>query len=365
MPGADSRRKGAEVRRATTRALICVLSATIVAGSQAAAGPSPVFRARKAARYLVSQQLADGSIRAFSDVASTADAIVSLVAARRAPGAIDDAVRFLRENIDLADRIGEKAKVVMALVAAGRNPRSFAGQNLVDDIKSSLEQDGSYGDLEQSEVFDQTLSIVALAAAEARVRMIAIEWLVEAQCADGGWAFDQPASPSDDEHCLDTLSTGDFVFSDTNTTAYAVMALNARPSSVVLKADPFDFFSSARDPHFGGWAYDSTNICKQPDQAGFCYRTDTNSTALTLQAYAAEGLDPPPGTRRALRRLQLRLCGPNAGAFAFTYELSDGDVVRGDPSLGATIQAIPGLLERPFPIGFAEVTKPPPPKSCG
>ncbi|MDQ3984932.1 MAG: terpene cyclase/mutase family protein [Actinomycetota bacterium] len=346
------------------RALACALSATIVIGSQAVAGPSPAFRARKAARYVVSQQMEDGSIRAFSDVASTSDAIVSLVAARRGPHAIDDAVRYLRENIALADKIGEKAKVVMALVAAGRNPRRFAGENLVGAIKSSLEADGSYGDLEQSEVFDQALSILALVAAEARVRMIALDWLVDAQCGDGGWQFDAPASIDDDASCKSTLPENDFIFSDTNTTAYAVMALNARPWSIVLKADPFEFFGSARDPHFGGWVYDPTNICTEPDESGFCYRTDTNSTALTLQAHAAAGVDPPPGSRRALRRLQLRLCGPNAGAFAFTYELSDGDVVKGDPNLGATIQAIPGLLERPFPIGFAEVTKPPPPKSC-
>ena len=345
-------------------AIACGVLAAFFLGATAVADPSFEFRARKGVRFLVSSQMEDGSIRAFSDIASTSDAILAMVAARRAPGAIDDAVGFLRDNPDLANTVGEKAKVVMALVAAGRSPRSFAGQNLVAEIKDGRDENGAYGELEQSQVYDQALAILALSAADAPVPRKAIEWLSTAQCGDGGWQFDQPPTIGDDEHCSNELDSNDYTVSDTNTTATVVMAINARPSTVSLPEDPFVFIRSARDPHLDGWVYDPTNKCLDPHQAEFCYRTDTNSTALVLQAYAAEGIDPPRGGRRALSRLQWDLCGKNAGAFAFTW-VRDGKALRLDgPNLGATIQAIPGLLGKPLPIKEATVTKPAPRKAC-
>ena len=65
--------------------------------------------------------------------------------------------------------------------------------------------------------------------------------------------------------------------------------------------------------------------------------------ALVLQAYAASKLSPPAGSRRALIRLQY----PRCGAFAFTY-VNAG--VRGDPDVGATIGAVPGLLGLALPM---------------
>ena len=145
-----------------------VAAALLVTSSPALAGPSLKERARVAVRYIISQQEDDGSIRAFSDVGSTSDAILSMVVARRGPRAIDEAIAFLRNNIDLADTIGEKAKLVMALVAAGRNPRSFARHNVVAEIKSSQQADGQYGS-DQTGVISHALAILGLEAADAHV----------------------------------------------------------------------------------------------------------------------------------------------------------------------------------------------------
>lgn len=352
---------GRNLRGAVAAAVVTALAVSTGAG----AALSPEYRARKAVRYIVTQQEADGSIPAFSALASTADAIVSMVAAKRAPSAIDEAVRYLRNNLEGADRVGEKAKVVMALVAAQRSPRSFGGRNLVREIRDGREADGSYGDLAQSEVFDQTLAILALIAADAPVPHSTYEWLASAQCGDGGWQFDQPAGSNDDTHCFDSSAPTDFNKSDTNTTALAVMAFAARPIfPPVLFSDPFAFIETARDPHFGGWVFDPSNICKSPNEAGFCFRTDANSTSLVLQAYAAADREPPSGGRRALRRLQLSFCGKNAGAFAYSYALEDGQVRKGSADVGATIAAVLGLLERSLPVAGAAVTKPAPPKAC-
>ena len=48
------------------------------------------------------------------------------------------------------------------------------------------------------------------------------------------------------------------------------------------------------------------------------------------------------GGMKSLRTLQYPACG----AWAYTW---DGDV-KGDPDVGATIGAIPGLLRTPFPL---------------
>lgn len=354
---------GRNLRGAVAAAVLTALAASTGAG----AAESPEYRARKAVRYIVSQQEADGSVPALSALGSTADAVVSMVAARRAPGAIDDAVRYLRNNLAAADTVGKKAKVVMAVVAAGRDPRSFGGRNLVAEIREGRDSDGAYGGLAQSQVFDQTLAILALVAADAPVPNVAYLWLAEAQCGDGGWQFDQPRGENDDEHCFDASvpDPGDFNASDTNTTALAVMAFRARPpSSLILIDDPFAFFDEARDPHFGGWVFAPSGLCETPDQEGFCYRTDANSTSLVLQAYAAGEQDPPAGGRRALRRLQLSLCGDNAGAFAYSYVLEDEVVQKGAPDVGATIAGVLGLLEQPLPVDALPVTKPAPPKAC-
>jgi hypothetical protein len=337
------------------RLLVCLLVGAVITSGVAQAAPTRTRRARVAVKYLVSQQKANGSIPAFSAVGSTADAVVSMVAARRGAKAIDKAIGWLRKKVrnGKVDSLGPKAKVVLAVAAAGKNPRSFGGADLIGEIQESELENGRFGEI--TPVFDQALALLALQGAGASFTTKSVEWLVDAQCGDGGWQFDEPATEADDEHCFSGDDT-DFFLSDTNTTSLVVQVLGYIEESPPQPAtDPFQFFNSIRDDLKKGWGY----------SWGF-ETTDANSTALVLQAYAAQGTAPPAGARKALAELQYGFCSKNRGAFAFTWTDEDGDgkYKRSGPDLGATVGAIMGLTETPFWFGGNKVSKSLPKLKC-
>ncbi len=326
------------LRRSLGLLLISVLSSAAVTPGASAAVPDHVKRARTAAGFLVSQQKANGSFPGFSPIGSTADAVTSLVAVRRAPGPIGKALRYLRRQVEKGNVVGVglQAKVVLAAVAGGKDPSAFGGVDLVQAIADTERPSGRLG--ASTAVFDHALGVLALEAAGDGASENAADWLASAQCPDGGWEYLQRWTSAADEHCTDVSDPGaDFFASDTNTTAYAVMALVVSPA-VGSPHDPFDFFTDIRDTDHGGWGY----------SWGF-ETTDANSTALALQAYAAAERTVPAGALKALKQLQYATCG----AFAFTW---DGGS-RTPPDSGATISGIVGLLGRPYPIGKADVTK--------
>jgi hypothetical protein len=309
--------------------------------------------------YLTGQQNADGSFPGFSPLGATAEAVVSLVAVRRAPSSIAAALDYLEEHVAEADTVGEKAKLVMAAVAGGRDPRSFGGQDLVQALLDSEQESGQYGaptpdDPFDGEVTDQILVMLALAAApEADPSSNSLRWLQLAQCEDGGWQHTGPQADNENSHCFSGNADEDFFRSDTNTTSLAVQAIAAHPdASAPLPNSPFRFFREIRDPKKDGWGYSWDNRL-----------TDTNSTSLVIQAYVSNGRSLPSGAMKALTSLQHRLCGSpsSSGGFAYTWEPRDGVGYRkGPPDPAATIAAIPALLKRAYPIQHAEVTKPAP-----
>jgi hypothetical protein len=352
---------------------VAVAAVVVAGGFPAGAGPTNKKRARLGISYIQFRQHNDGSVPGFSAIGSTADAILAAAATSRGPRLADRAVAFLDQNEAEIDTVGELGKVVMALAAVGLEP-ALGGRNLADEIEASQQPSGQYGDPTSfSQVFDHSLAVLGLSAAGRAVPGNAAQWLVDAQCGDGGWQFDGQAGPTDDEHC--SGGPEDFTTSDTNTTAYAVMALVAAPGREQLAGDPFAYFRSARDRIKKGWRFSHE---RRP--FGFRAYTDTNSTAIVLQAHAAEGRAVPRKSRRALRRLQYQTCGRRlGGAFAFTWEERNGKLRRspskrdaraetrndGPTVIGATIAAVPGLLKKPFPLDPVELTrKVPRPPRC-
>ncbi|MGZ8601462.1 MAG: hypothetical protein ACXWXN_02965 [Actinomycetota bacterium] len=311
----------------TTAAFVLLALYTLPAS---AGGITDDERADAGAAFVASMQKGNGSIPAFSPIGSTADAVMAFVAAGAEGRASRDALGYLRAQVRRGnvDGIGLVAKVVQAAVAAGRDPRSFGGENLVAWLRSRIRDDGHIG---KSAVFDHALAVLALEAAGLRPSKAVTGWLLDAQCPVGGWSYDAPydAGGDDDNNCFDG-TVDDFFTADTNTTAYAVMALeHARRDAYGSR--PFPFFASARDATHGGWEY----------TPGF--GTDANSTALVIQAYVSAGRTIPSGGRTALRSLQ-----PDVGCGAWSYNY-EGDV-PGAADVGATIGAIPAVLRLAFPL---------------
>jgi hypothetical protein len=328
------------------RLLACALAAALALSVVPASAVTNKSRARTAAGYIARQQEDNGSIVSFSVYGSTADAIVALVAAQRGDKPIARALGFLERRVRNGmvfndPDIGVLGKIVMAVEATGENARNFGGRNLVRRIANLERPSGRLG--RGTEVYSHGLLMLALRAADRGVPGNVSSWLANAQCGDGGWAFDDPPGPDDDDTCKDTTDPNDFVTSDSNTTATAIMALES--SSGVGTADGFSYLDELRDPVDGGWGYTADFPA-----------TDANSTSLVIQAHLAAGRAIPAGAMAALKGLQVVLCGRNAGAFRFLY----GDT--NPPDLGATIAAAPALVQQWLPLKPFKVTKPVPPR---
>jgi hypothetical protein len=239
--------------------------------------------------------------------------------------------------------IGLRAKVALALEATGRNPHAYAGHDLLGEITSTLGLDGRFG---SAGVLDQSLAILAVEGNGETSAESAVTWLASAQCPDGGWAYDQPYNAADDDaHCLSISSPStDYFESDTNTSSYAIQALESA-GTASFTVNPFPFFTVLRDPVHHGWGY----------TWGF-QTTDADSTALVIQAFISGGRSAPKGSLVALRALQYAACG----AFAFTWNGTH----RSGPDMGATVGAVPGLLHKAFPFKGAVVKEAPVTPAC-
>ncbi len=315
---------GRILRRTMSVVLVCSIAWAIPV--HAATPKADRQRAVAAGRFIVASQSANGSFAGFSPVGSTADAVLELVALGRGAAPLRKALGFLRRQVvrGNVDTVGLQAKVVLAVEAAGQDPTSFGGKDLLRHITDTFRPNGRFG---TAAVLDQALAILALRSAGVALNLKAATWLAGAQCPDGGWQYDRPYRPSENRHCIDHSNRNDFYGSDSNTTAYAIMALQGLTSP---SHDPFAFLDRLRDrtrgPAHGGWGF----------TWGF-RTTDANSTALVLQAYAAAGMAVPVGSAAALRRLQYP-----CGAVAYSWKKGK----RTGPDLGRLDRSGPRLPPR-------------------
>ena len=272
------------------------------------AGNEPLARA---VAWTQSQQQPDGGFPGFGP-GETADAVVGLAAAGVDPNSVlrggNSPVSFLGNQAAsyAAKSVGAAAKLTLAVVAAGKDPRTFGGIDLLAQIgKGYNAATGQYG----ADVTGHCLALLAARSVGANAPQAAVARLQALENRDGGWSFDGKAASG----------------SDTNTTALCAQALSGH----AVDAQKALAYLKSQQNADGGFPYSKTS--------SFGADTDANSTALVIGALSALGQDTTQA-RQALVALQ------NASG-AFRYQASQPD----DNAL-ATYQALLGLSNQPQPV---------------
>lgn len=286
--------------------------------------------------YLMTQQNADGGFGSGfspdSSVGSTADAVLAIVAAGGDPSTFSQdgntPLTHLAANAASTSTGGDLAKLIMAAVSAGENPRQFGGTDSVATLESMVGVDGFIGG-DMDTFFAHTLALVALKSVHRPIPATAVDYVKNAQQEGGGWAWDGSAATA----------------ADTNTTALAVQALIAagEPASSDAVAAALAYYADVQNDD-GGFPY------QVPSDYGT--DTDANSTAVTIQALIAAGQDPTGAewtTSGGGSPVSVLEAFQNpSGAFAWQAAMPDDNLL-------ATVQALPALAGLSFPIASMDV----------
>jgi hypothetical protein len=294
--------------------------------------------------YLQTQQNTDGGFGSGfspdSTVASTADALLAITAAGGDLSTFDQGgntpVTYLATNAASAVTGGDLAKLILAAIAAGENPRDLGGVDAVSNIEAMVDAGGRIGG-EADTFIAHTYAVLALASAQRPVPEASVAYIKDAQQEGGGWAWDGSAETA----------------ADTNSTSFAVQALvaagEAADSNAVATALTYYKVTQNAD---GGWPYQSPS--------DFGTDTDSNSTAVTIQAIIAAGQDPAGADWTSADRLTpaavLDALQNASGAWAWQAAMPDDNLL-------STVQAVPAAAGKAFPFAsmdVGEVTAPPP-----
>lgn len=278
-----------------------------------AAAQEPTGPMQAAAAWLRTQQQPDGGFSngfvAGSDPGATADAVLAIAALGESPTdwsiAGKSPLDFLEQSASSIAGAGASAKVALAAIAAGEDPRSFGGIDLIARILDGYSAEvGLFG----AGPFDSALALQALAAAGDPAPEGAVAGLLAARLDDGTYSFNGDMTPG---------------AGDSNTTAMAVLALIAVGQTQEI-APSVEYFRLVQNDD-GGWTYQKPSA--------FGEATDANSTALVMQALVAAGEDLAAWNDPAQALLALQV---PSGAFIFNAATSSENLL-------ATVQALPAL----------------------
>ncbi len=280
--------------------------------------------------WLHAQQLPDGTFgmrmsggRYASSASTTADVAYVLALHGQDPvgpawtqgsTSLLDALSMLTPEYTATDA-GQAGKVARAVVAAGRNPRSFGGVDLIQRIQEAYDpQTGRY---HPSSLFRHTLAIEGLRLAGEEVPRAALQALLDAQLDDGGWSW-----------------SFDGAQSDVDTTGQVMRVLAAR---LGVRDDPAmtraALYLCRQQQNDGGWGVGNV--------AG---PSNANSTALAIAGLRAAGYDPNGSAFRRNNRTGMdALHSFQEPAGAFVYILAPG---REESRLMATTDALTALAQR-------------------
>jgi hypothetical protein len=309
------------------RKFLILASLLVFLGTETAplarAAEDPVQRA---IAWLHTQQLADGS---FGGDSVTADVVYVLALAGEDPGSPawtpgrTSALTALEKAVPtyMSQGAGQAGKVARAVAAAGRDPRNFAGIDIISVIKQAY--DPATGRYHPTQLFHHTLAVEALWRAGQPVPAAAINALLVAQLPNGGWywAFPNPAYPLPQP---DVDSTGRVLQLLAGMMDVQALEAYARTAKYLFAWEEASGWSTA-DPNFPG-------------------PPNVNSTALAIAGLRAAGYDPQSAC--------FQRGGLGAVGILLTYQEQSGRFVYrvGQPGsqgsqLMATADALVGLLQ--------------------
>jgi hypothetical protein len=307
--------------RAVLALFLMVAFLTSCARGTPAPRPSPEQQAAvgHALAWLRTQQKDSGSFDAgFGHPAGTScDALLAIVAAgdkpadwAAAPGQ-PTLLAYLTETAhEYAVDAATTSKIIAAVVAAGLDPRTFAGKDWLAHLNSFQSSPGTY----DPGTVGQAWAILALRAGGQTIPPKAVQVLKDYQLETGAWA--SAFGP------------------DNDTVSYAVQALLAagetKESPAIQKA--LAFFQAQQNEDGGFPAI-------KPSEWGT--DTNANSTANVIMALLAAGENPSGQTWTR--------SGGNPMTTLLKLQADDGRIEFqpgvGEPLL-STVQAIPALLNR-------------------
>lgn len=315
------------IRRILSFIFLVVLTLTTFSPSQAQDSEAALDLA---VEWLAEQQLDDGGFSTGfsdgSDLGASAAAAIAFASAGQDPASVStqdvslmDYLMTAVSETDLRTSPGLAAKVALAVIASGNNPRQFGGKDLITYITDGFNSDtGLFG----FGPFDSALAVLALSAAGQELPAGAVDGLLTARIEDGSYAFTGDTTPGS---------------GDSNTTAMIVQALVAAGADPATIQPSIDYFIAVQNED-GGWTY------QKPSDFGEA--TDTNSTAQVIQALLAAGESLQEWSDPVSTLLTLQ---DASGGFGF-------NAVTPDPSLLATVEVIPALAGVDYTeIGALEV----------
>jgi len=292
------------------------------------------------------------------DPGATAYAVTSLKLAGLGSSTAAAAVAALAPSVEPFvkdgsgnDRPGSLARLILAVVSTGGDPRSYGGFDLVARLEATMRTTGADAGLFGSQdplydgAFRQGLSLAALSIVTPKPASIdpgpgsiddlpAVAWLRTRQCTDGSW---MPHRSDLGVACAPdpVLFTGP----DTNSTALATLGLHAVGATSVVS--PLAWINSVRSAD-GGWSFDGSTFSP----------TDPDSTGAVIAALRALGEVPDAAAISSLTSFQLGAAAPAAdqGAFYYPPFVATDPLV---PNLLGTNDAILGLSDGVWPAALA------------
>ena len=352
---------------ATSVALLALLSPHLLAPAGAAPiSPDPATAATYGATWLAARAAESTPLKGFDgtsdDWGLTLDAGLALASSGVGGNAAESIWTAFAANREAAvvaggDNPGRLGRALLLAVALGKDPRSVGsapGNDLVARLQATRTTSGTdvglFGSTDPTfdGVYRQAYALMGLAAAGATPDPTAVAWLESQQCADGAWTAYRADTGA---ACVSNPAA--FTGQDSNSTAAAVEALVALGVAAPRVTSAVGWLDGQQNAD-GGWGFYPTNP------------TDPNSTGLVVQALVAAGklADPVFADKAATPQavvlsFQLTCAEPAADRGALTYPGSSNAA-----NSFATVQGVPALAGRAFPLPAVTLTAAVPAVPC-